>query len=94
MTKFIILSIIWTLCAALFCISYWNYVRYVEAKRDPGEKERFLRMALYASRDAGIGECDFQKISGTHYLPYQRRFKLALAVGLVLGIADVALLFL
>lgn len=34
MGAFIIQSILWTLCAGALWISYWNYSRYVKAKRN------------------------------------------------------------
>lgn len=92
MTPFIIQSLVWTLCAGALWISYKNYSRYVEAMRDPEQSERNLRIALHARNDAAIGDIEFEKIESSHYRPYQKRFRVALIVGLVFGIAGIALL--
>lgn len=86
-------SVIWTLCATALGISYWNYSRYVEAKRDPEKSKRHLQIALYARSDAGIGEAEFSKIESAHYRPYQTRFRAALLVGLSFMAAGLAHLF-
>ena len=86
-------SVIWTLCATALGISYWNYSRYVEAKRDPEKSRRNLQSALYARSDAGIGEADFSKIESAHYRPYETRFRVALLVGLSFTVAGLAHLF-
>lgn len=86
-------SVIWTLCAAALGISYWNYSRYVEAKRDPEKSKRNLQIALYARSDAALGEAEFSKIESSHYRPYQTRFRVALLVGLSFTVAGLAHLF-
>jgi len=89
-TVWFIQSVIWTLCATALGISYWNYSRYVEAKRDPEKSKRNFQIALYARSDAGIGEAEFSKIESAHYRPYQTRFRVALIVGLSLTVAGLA----
>jgi hypothetical protein len=86
----IILSLTWAACAAAFWLSYWNYSRYVEAKRDPEKSERYLRIALHASNDATIGDAEFKRIESSHYRPYQTRFRVSLLVGLCFGAAALA----
>jgi hypothetical protein len=86
----VIQTVLWTLCAAELGISYWNYSRYVEAKRDPDRSKRNLQIASYARNDAGIGEAEFEKIESSHYRPYQKRFRVALLVGLSLCVAGMA----
>jgi hypothetical protein len=90
MAKLIIQTVMWTLCAAALWISYWNYSRYAEAKRDPEKSKRYLQMALHARNDAAIGEAEIKMIESSHYRPYQKRFKVALFVGLTFGVAGLA----
>lgn len=85
--------VVWTLCATALGISYWNYSLYIDAKRDPDTAKRYLQMALYARNDAGIGEEEFKKIESSHYRPYQKRFRIALFVGLSSGVAGLVQLF-
>lgn len=85
--------VVWTLCATALGISYWNYSLYIDAKRDPDTAKRHLQMALYARNDAGIGEEEFKKIESSHYRPYQKRFRIALFVGLSSGVAGLVQLF-
>lgn len=80
-------AVSWTLCATALGISYRNYSHYIDAKRDPDSAKRYLQMALYARSDAGIGEDEFKKIESSHYRPYQKRFRIAIFVGLSSGLA-------
>lgn len=94
MTSVLLIQLmIWTLCAAALGISYWNYSRYVEAKRDPEKSKRNLKTALYARSDACISEAEFSKIESAHYRPYQTRFKVSLLVGLSFTVAGLIHLF-
>ena len=84
--------VIWTMCAVVLWISYWNYSRYVEAKQDLEKSRRNLQIALHARHDAGIGDAEFKRIESSHYRPYQKRFRVSLLVGISFGIAGLALL--
>lgn len=79
--------LVWTLSIGALAISFWNYSRYVEAKSDPDESKRYSQIALYARRDASIGEAEFKKIESSHYRPYLNRFRIGLIVGLIFGAA-------
>ncbi|MNL62187.1 hypothetical protein D3C87_1861870 [compost metagenome] len=83
-------SVLWILCATALGISYWNYSRYVEARRDPEKSKRNLQIALYARSDAALGEGEFSKIESSHYRPYQTRFRVALLVGISFTVAGLA----
>lgn len=93
MGAFIIQSVIWTLCAGALWISYWNYSRYVEAKRNPELSKRSLQIALHARREVEIRTAEFKQIESSHYRPYQKRFRVTLLVGFIFGVAGLAHLF-
>jgi hypothetical protein len=86
-------SVLWTLCATALGVSYWNYLRYDEARLDPEKSKRNLQIAIHARSDSGIGEAEFSKIESAHYRPYQTRFRAALLVGLSFMAAGLAHLF-
>lgn len=92
MKTLIVQLVVWTLCAVAFWIAYWNYSRYVEAKLDPEQSERNLRIALHARNDGAIEDAEFEKIESSHYRPFRTRFRIALIVGIVLGITGGAIL--
>ena len=94
MATYIIQVVIWTLCLGALWISYWNYSRYIDAKRDPEKSRRSLQTALYARNDAAIGHTQFEKIESSHYRPYLKRFRVAIFLSLSFGVAGLTLLFL
>lgn len=73
-------------------MSYSDNVRYVEAKQDPKLARQSLAIARHARSDAGIGEAEFNQIQSSHYRPYLKRSRAALAVGLCLAVVGVVLL--
>ncbi|SFL41224.1 hypothetical protein SAMN03159307_02405 [Pseudomonas sp. NFACC46-3] len=92
MATYIIQAVIWTLCVVALCISYLNYSRYIEAKRDPEKSRRSLQTALYANNDAAIGHAEFEEIESSHYRPYLKRFRVAIFLSLSFGFAGLTLL--
>lgn len=69
-----------------------NYPRYVEAKRDPEKSKRNLQAAMYARMVAAIGEAEFESIECSHYRSFQKRFGVAVLLGLSFGTAGLAYL--
>lgn len=90
MRTFIIQAVIWSLCAGTIWFSYWNYSRYVDAKRNPEMAKRSQKIALHAMNHVGIGIAEFKQIESSHYRPYQKRFRITLFVGFILGVVGLA----
>lgn len=67
MATYIIQAVIWTLCVGALWISYCNYSRYIDARRDPEKTRRSLQAALYARNDAAIGQAEFVVKRGQIY---------------------------
>lgn len=80
-------SLIWPLLlflgAIAFCISWWNFSRYIEAKSDKGEANRYLQMAIYARNDGNLTDKEVNRIAASYYSHYQKRFWVSLTTGVI-----------
>lgn len=92
MSTYTIQAVIWTLCVVALWISYWNYSRYIDAKRDPEKSRQSLQTALYVSNDGSIGHAEFEKIESSHYSPYLKCFRVTIFSSLIFGVAGLTLL--